>query len=103
MVWLEKNFCLILDQRLVSGTFDRVVLHRGPDASWSTAEIIDFKTDQGVETEAGLQAAVESHREQLELYRKALVRLTGLPESKVTCQLLFTRVPCLATVQGLPR
>ncbi len=98
MVWREKSFCMMLDGRMVSGTFDRVVLRRGSDDSWSAAEIIDFKTDQGVENEAGLQAAIESHRSQLELYRQALARLTGLSETKVICQLLFTRVPCVATL-----
>ena len=89
---------MALDQRPVSGTFDRVVLRRGPDGAWKSAEITDFKTDRGVETEDGLQAAVESHREQLELYRKAVTRLTGLPAEEVTCRLLFTRAPCLAIV-----
>ena len=98
VVWREKNFCLMLNGRLISGTFDRVVLSRDTDGSWSDAEIIDFKTDQGVETEAGLQAAIESHRSQLELYRKAVVRLTSLPTERVTCRLLFTRAPCLAIV-----
>jgi len=97
-VWREKSFCAMLSDGLFFGTFDRVVLRRRPDGSWESAEIIDFKTDQGVETEAGLEAAVESHRHQLERYREALVRLTGLPESLVTCRLLFTRVPCVATL-----
>ncbi len=102
VVWREKNFCLMLDGRMVSGTFDRVILRRAPDGSWLDATIIDFKTDREVDSDDGLQAAVESHREQLELYHKALVRLTGLPGAKVVCQLLFTRVPCLQTVKGIP-
>ncbi len=102
VLWREKDFCLMLDGRMVSGTFDRVVLRRAPDGSWLDATIIDFKTDRAVDSDDGLQTAVESHREQLELYHKALVRLTGLPGAKVVCQLLFTRVPCLQTAQGIP-
>ena len=83
MVWLEKNFCLILDQRLVSGTFDRVVLHRGTDGSWSTAEIIDFKTDQDPDP--------EKYRSQLENYQRVLGQLIGLREDSILTKLLFTR------------
>ena len=102
VLWREKNFCMMLDGRMVSGIFDRVTLRRAPDGSWLDASLIDFKTDREVDTEDGLQAATESHREQLELYHKALVRLTGLPGDKVICQLLFTRIPCLQTLEGIP-
>ena len=58
------------------------------------AEIIDFKTDRprkGV----GLDQLVDLYRGQLEAYRSALVRLTGLPENKIRKTLLFTSIPQL--------
>ena len=94
-IWREKNFSMLLDGKMVNGTFDRVVLRLDSAGNWSKAEIIDFKTDRGVEDRDGLLAASERHRPQLELYRKALSRLTRLPEESISLVLLFTKGPRL--------
>ena len=94
-IWREKSFSMRLDGKMVNGTFDRVVLRRDSAGNWSKADIIDFKTDRGVEDESILLAGTESHRPQLELYRKALSRLTRLPEESISLVLLFTNGPRL--------
>ena len=87
----EQPFELLLDGRWVSGVFDRVVLRGdGGGGEWQ-AEIVDFKSDR-VNDDASLSRAVESHRPQMQLYRKALARITGIPRERVSAILLFTGV-----------
>lgn len=81
--WREKRFEILLNGEWLSGTFDRVVIE--PDR----ATILDFKTD-ATETEEAFQARVEGYRPQLLTYRQVLSRMTGLPETKIRCRLLFT-------------
>ena len=68
---------MVLGDELISGVFDRVHLFA------DSAEIIDFKTEK-----AGEEAA-DRHRPQLQLYRSALAKLTGLEESAISSQLLL--------------
>ena len=58
-----------------TGAFDRVVLRKG------SAEILDFKTDRALDAEA--------YRPQMEAYRQALARTTGLAETAIATTLLF--------------
>jgi ATP-dependent helicase/nuclease subunit A len=82
-VWRERAFELVVDGEFCSGVFDRVVLRK------DNAEIIDFKTDRV--DDATITDAVKRHKPQLDLYRRVLARLTRIPESSITCQLVFTR------------
>ena len=74
------------------GCFDRVVLSLSESDEIMAAEIIDFKTDRPGK-DVGLDQLVDRYRGQLESYRSALVRLTGLPENKIRMTLLFTSMP----------
>ncbi len=89
-LWRERVFCLPLPREdgreLVSGAFDRVVLHRD-GGELVSAEIIDFKTD-AVSGEA-LAACIEHYRPQLEVYREALAAMTGLDGAAIRASLLF--------------
>jgi len=82
-VWRERAFELVIDGEFCSGVFDRV--HLGDNS----AVIIDFKTDR-VDDDT-IDDAVKRHQPQLELYRRVLARLTEIPETAITCQLVFTR------------
>jgi len=82
----ERTFDIVLAGEMVSGVFDRVHLFA------DQAVIIDFKTDKAGEE------AVDQYRPQLELYRSALAKLTGLEESAISCQLLFTHTHSLLDV-----
>lgn len=87
-IWIEQPFQAVLDTGAISGVFDRVHLHPGPDGSWSRAEIFDYKTDPL--TADQIPNWVEKYRPQLLTYRAALARLTRLPESSITCTLIST-------------
>ncbi|MDA8823892.1 UvrD-helicase domain-containing protein [Opitutales bacterium] len=91
-VWMERSFAYQKEGKMVKGVFDRVVLNLSESDEIMTAEIIDFKTDRP-EKGLGIDQLVERYRGQLESYRSALVRLTGLPENKIRMTLLFTSVP----------
>ena len=87
----ERRFALRQEDRILSGTFDRLVTLRDGERPVA-AEIVDFKTDR-VEPEdaAGIERLVEFYRPQLEAYRQAAARLTRLPGEKIRAQLLFVR------------
>ena len=82
-VWRERPFELVIDDEFCSGVFDRV--HLGGNS----AVIIDFKTDR-VDADT-ISEAIKRHQPQLALYRRVLARLTEIPETAITCQLVFTR------------
>ena len=85
----EERFALRMEDVMLSGTFDRLVLTmRGgrPEA----AELIDFKTDQVDPADAAaLERAVERYRPQIEAYHRAAARLYGLKRSAVRARLAF--------------
>lgn len=87
--WRETPFEFIWRDQWVTGIFDRVVLTREPGGDYSGAMIQDFKTNDVNETTVAAMA--DHYRPQLELYRRALSRLTGLPVRRIGAQLLCTR------------
>jgi ATP-dependent exoDNAse (exonuclease V) beta subunit len=91
-VWMERSFVYQKEGKMVQGIFDRVVLSLSESDQIMAAEIIDFKTDRPGK-DVGLDQLVDRYRGQLESYRSALVRLTGLPENKIRMTLLFTSIP----------
>ena len=91
-VWMERSFAYQKEGKMVQGIFDRVVLSLSESDEIMAAEIIDFKTDRPGK-DVGLVQLVDRYRGQLESYRSALVRLTGLPENKIRMTLLFTSMP----------
>ena len=93
-VWMERSFAYQKEGKMVQGIFDRVVLSLSESDEIIAAEIIDFKTDRPGK-DVGLNQLVDRYRGQLESYRSALVRLTGLPENKISMTLLFSSIPQL--------
>ena len=91
LVWREKPFDLIHEGNWVSGTFDRLIVYS------DRAHLIDFKTDD-VSTPEALDDKVRGYTPQLQLYRRAAARLTGLAESDIQVSLLFVRGPQLVEV-----
>jgi ATP-dependent helicase/nuclease subunit A len=88
-VWRERSFEMIWNDVWVTGTVDRVVIERTAGGEILRARIYDFKTDR-LSTEQ-LNAAVAKHDGQMQLYRQAVARLTGLPLSAVEAWVVFTR------------
>jgi len=91
VVWRERSFDLVLNEEWISGTFDRVMLDRDEAGQFTSAWIVDFKTDV-VTDDAVLEEKLEGYRPQISLYRKAISKLTGLPPTAIRCSLLFTRL-----------
>lgn len=89
-VWRERSFESVIDGVWITGVFDRVVIER--DASGKgpgRVTVIDFKTDR-VKDADEIRKAAERHAGQIELYRRVAALLTGLPPSRIDCQLVFT-------------
>jgi len=90
-LWREKAFELLIDNKWISGVFDRVVLVRdGEGGKVIGADIIDYKTSK-VEGEEEIAAEAAYYRSQMDVYQQALTKLTGLSETKIHCLLVFTQ------------
>jgi ATP-dependent helicase/nuclease subunit A len=96
-IWRERAFEIIVDQRWISGVFDRVMVERGPTGQAVRATIYDFKTDD-VRSSAERRSKVERYSHQLNLYRGVASVLTGLSPELVGAEVIFTRTPSRAVV-----
>jgi hypothetical protein len=74
----------------VTGVFDRVVVDRDDAGRATRATVFDFKTD-AVSSKSELAAAGRRHSAQLNLYRRVVAALAGLPVASVAAELVFTR------------
>lgn len=92
-VWRERAFEIVLDGVWFTGVFDRVVVERDALGLATKAWVIDYKT--------GRDAVVERHAGQINLYRRVVAVLTGLPVKGVRCTLVLTD-SCLAVEVPLP-
>jgi len=88
-VWRERAFEVVLDGVWLTGVLDRVVVEREAVGRPVKAWVIDYKTDR---TKTGLDAAVaiEKHSGQLNLYRRVVAVLTGLPVKVIRSTLVLT-------------
>ncbi len=87
-VWREQAFEIVLEGEWITGVFDRVVLQQDEAGRFTQAVVYDFKTDRI--GEAGLGRAAGRHQGQIQLYRRVLSILAGLPEEAVAAELVFT-------------
>ncbi len=88
----ERPFAVRLDDRILSGFVDRlVVLKRNSQVA--AADVIDFKTD---ELQAGdhmaIQARTDIYRPQLAAYRDAVARMLDLPPDRVSARLMYVAI-----------
>jgi ATP-dependent exoDNAse (exonuclease V) beta subunit len=88
---MERPFDLSIKGEWVSGIIDRVVLERDKKGAWTSAVILDFKTDD-VSDPATLQERARGYAPQLALYAQAVSRLTHLPPDSIRTALIFTSV-----------
>ncbi len=91
-VWRERNYELFDSDKNVweTGQFDRVVF-RVEDGK-RKADIYDFKTNANHEKtpEAFEEKMRKTYAGQMADYRRAIARLTGIPEADITATLLLT-------------
>jgi len=89
-VWRERSYELYADGCWETGQFDRVVF--SGDGADRTAAIYDFKTNAKAADESETAFADRMRGQyafQMESYRKALSRLTGLPLTHISASLLL--------------
>ena len=85
-LWREKAFAALVDDAVVHGKFDRVVIHRDPVVPvW--AELIDFKTGQV--GDCGAESLAVRYRPQMEAYRAALSVMLSLAPDQIGAMFLF--------------
>jgi ATP-dependent exoDNAse (exonuclease V) beta subunit len=83
----ELPFAFRQEDQLLNGSIDRLVLVR-QSGRLTAAEVIDFKTDT-VTNPTQLLELTEFYRPQLEAYKEAAERITGLPAERITAKLVF--------------
>jgi len=91
-VWRERAFEAVIDGVWVTGVIDRVVVERGAGGRVQRATVFDFKTDRVRNDPGELAHAAQRHAGQIDLYRRVVARLTGLRETAVTAEVVFTAV-----------
>jgi ATP-dependent helicase/nuclease subunit A len=87
-LWRERRFDVVVDDRWITGSFDRVVIEQDAGGAPAAATIYDFKTDEILASRVAQHASL--YREQLTLYREALARILRLPPPRIRMVLIFT-------------
>lgn len=87
----ERRISLILDDQLIDGSIDRLVVlwRQGRPLA---AEILDYKTDRWdgrTELSGWLAERVQHHGPQLKAYAEVVSRMLGLPLERIACTLLL--------------
>ncbi|MEO8495547.1 MAG: 3'-5' exonuclease, partial [Planctomycetota bacterium] len=83
----ERTFAVRIDSQLLTGSIDRIVwIYAGQQLV--AADIIDFKTDVA-EDDTAVNAKRDYYRPQLESYRGAVCRMSGLSPEQVIARLVF--------------
>ncbi len=89
ILWREKCFEVILEEKWITGSFDRVIIIHNEESKPLNATIIEFKTDEMAEDADTAQAALR-YRPQLTLYAKALAKMHGIGPDRITLRVVFT-------------
>lgn len=97
-LWRERRFEVVLDDRWLTGIFDRVVIVRDERGKALSATVVDFKSDEVVFA-LEVPERAEKHRAQMSLYRDALSRILQIAPDQITLRLLFT---CPGKVYDFP-
>ncbi|MDD5093905.1 MAG: UvrD-helicase domain-containing protein [Dehalococcoidia bacterium] len=88
-LWREKGFEIVLDDKWVTGTFDRVVIVTDQSGKPQRATLIDFKSDE-ISNDDKLAESIQRYRPQLSLYAQSLSRMLGFDPSAIAIRLVFT-------------
>ena len=87
----ERRISLIMDNQLIDGTIDRLVVmkHQGQIVA---AEILDYKTDRLDRTmniEEWTRERIEHHKTQLRAYAQVVSRMLKIPTERIECSLIL--------------
>jgi ATP-dependent exoDNAse (exonuclease V) beta subunit len=83
----EEPFAVRQGNRILSGNFDRVVLARDASGAIDDVALIEFKTDRVPDGQ--IDARVDGYRAQVDAYRYALERITGVSGERIRAAVLF--------------
>ncbi len=83
----EKTFAAIIDNKLVRGTFDRVVLYPNSKKP-EKIELYDYKTGEA-ETDREVSSAVKKYMPQIDLYAQVLNKSYNISKSEISNYLIF--------------
>ncbi|MCG8401710.1 MAG: PD-(D/E)XK nuclease family protein, partial [Firmicutes bacterium] len=97
-LWREQDFVVVHEQRTLSGTMDRVAIHRNAEGNVQSAVVIDFKTD-GV-NETTMDETIARYAPQMRTYRAALTSMLSLPPDRIAVRLLFVGQGMAVQVQS---
>jgi hypothetical protein len=88
-VYRERPFAVRLGDKLLSGTFDRLLLMRcGTPSHIVAAEVIDYKTDAiAAADDQAVAKIIDRYRPQLSAYRQAVAAMFGLGEDCILTRL----------------
>lgn len=95
-LWRERRFDVVIGDRWISGSFDRVVIERDSEDRPVRATIYDFKTDDVDTREVAARARL--YEQQLVLYRAALGHILGLSHDRIALRLVFTLARAMVDV-----
>ena len=94
----ERRLAVRDGDTIVTGSVDRLVLMR-QDTKIVAADIIDFKTDAvSADDKRSLDEKIAFYRPQLEAYRRAVAKMTGLDAERISARLLFVTAGMARTV-----
>jgi RecB family exonuclease len=88
----EQPVDAILHGKWLSGTIDRLHLHRDGSGAVNRVEIIDFKTD----SVSDLAELAERHAPQMRAYQEAMA--VAYPRAEIICRLVSTRLGQVITL-----
>lgn len=88
VVWREQKAALQHEGKMIDAVFDRVHIIPGKEAT-----IIDYKTNTCSET-----VLKELYEGQMNLYRKSISELCGIPQNQIRCILIHVRNGSLVEV-----
>jgi ATP-dependent exoDNAse (exonuclease V) beta subunit len=93
----ERRFDLPVDEGLLSGSVDRLVLFERKGRPVA-ADILDFKSD-ALRQDTGVEGLVERYRDQLAAYARAVSAMYSLPPSHVVTRLILLGGPAVVAVR----
>lgn len=88
----ERPFAVRIDDQLVTGSIDRLVVIKNGGKPVA-ADVIDFKTDDIATDDAvALSKKVNLYRPQIDAYRRAVAQMLLLAPERVSARLVFLKV-----------
>jgi len=95
----EWRFDVVVGERWLTGSIDRVAIETDPSGRPVSATIYDYKTDS-VDSRATQSSLTHHYSRQLLAYRDALAAISRIPAEKIRMVLVYTDVGMLQPVKG---